>query len=100
MNLPLMSPAALDNAVYELIARELGVANAMRFIARHNQPDGIDYTRDRNKWLPQDSKEVERLLNVPNPEFDRLVAESRKKKRGSSRQGGIRSTKGGVRKQK
>ena len=85
MNLPLMSPSALDNAVHELIVRELGIANAMRFIARHNQPDGVDYTENRNIWLPQDPSAIELLHNEPNHEFERLVAESRKKKGRSSR---------------
>lgn len=100
MNLPLMSSAALDNAVYELIARELGVANAMRFIAGHCQPDGIDYTVERKNWLPRGAAEVEDLFNEPNPDFERLVAVSRKKGRGSRRQGGMSSGKDGTRKQK
>lgn len=86
MNLPLMSPAALDNAVYELIVRELGVANAMRFIARHNHPDGIDYTRDRGDWLTQNRDDIEHLLGKPNPGYEQLVADSRKKRRSQRRE--------------
>ena len=76
MNLPLLSPAALDNAVYTLVARELGVANAMRFIAQHNRPDGIDYTRDRHNWLPQDADDIEHLLSEPSSGFEQLMSES------------------------
>ncbi len=78
MNLPLMSPAELDAFVYKLVAKELGVANAMRFIARHTQPDGVDYTQERQSWLPQEAREVERLLAEPDSEFERLGAKSRK----------------------
>lgn len=99
MNLPLLSPAALDNAVYELIARELGVANAMRFIARHNQPDGSNYTLERKNWLPRDAIEVERLHDEPTTEFDRLVAGTRIKKE-RARLAGARSRKNGSRKKK
>ncbi len=81
MKLPLMSPAALDNAVFKLVARELGVANAMRFIAQHNQPDGIDYTRDRHTWLPQDTATIDRLFAEPDPEFDKLVEASKRNAR-------------------
>ena len=95
-----MSPAALDNAVYELIAREFGVANAMRFIARHNQPDGINYTQDRENWLPQDPNAIDRLLGESNPKFERLVAESRKKGQGGCRQAGAYSPKSGGRRKK
>ena len=78
MNLPLLSPAALDNAVFTLVARELGVANAMRFIAQHNRSDGIDYTRDRNNWLPQGADDVERLLNESSSGFDQLMSGARR----------------------
>ena len=80
VSLPLLSHAALDNAVFELIVRELGVATAMRYIARHTHPDSIDYTADRHKWLNQNSAEIEQLLAQSDPVFDRLVAESKQKK--------------------
>ncbi len=79
MNLPLMSPAELDTSVYKLVAKEFGVANAMRFIARHNQSDGVDYTQERQSWLPQGASEVERLLAEPDAGFERLVAGTRRK---------------------
>ena len=78
MNLPLLSPAALDNVVYTLVARELGVANAMYFIAQHNRPDGIDYTRNRKNWLPQGVDKIERLLDEPSSGFDQLMSGSRR----------------------
>ena len=74
MNFPLLSPAALDNAVYTLVARELGVANAMRFIAQHNRPDGIDYTRDRHNWLHQGTDDVERLLKESSSGLDQMMS--------------------------
>ncbi len=81
--LPLMSPEALDNAVFELVSRELGVANAMRFIARHHQPDGIDYTRDRHKWLPQDGAEIDRMFaeTRSDPDYIKLVEASKRNAR-------------------
>lgn len=86
MNLPLMSPAELDNAVYDLVARELGIANAMRFMARHNQPDGIDYTRDRQNWLPQEPAEIDRYFKNARAGFEKLVANSsRAKQKGNRR---------------
>ncbi len=63
MNLPLMSPAELDTSVYKLVAKEFGVANAMRFIARHNPPDGVDYTQERQSWLPKEPQEIENLFS-------------------------------------
>ncbi len=88
MNLPLMSPAELDNSVYKLVAKEFGVANAMRFIARHALPDGVDYTRERHSWLPQDPQEIDRLLAEPDAGFARLLAGTRRKK--SRRQAKVR----------
>ncbi len=85
MNLPLMSPAELDNAVYKLIAKKLGTANAMRFIARHHKPDGIDYTRDRHEWLTEESDAVDRLFKNRDKDFERLVTESRRKSRDRSK---------------
>lgn len=85
MNLPLMSPAELDNAVYALIVRELGVANAMRFIARHNQSDGVDYTQERCKWLPQESSEIEKIFIKPDDGFTRLVEKGKRSGRGRQR---------------
>lgn len=83
MNLPLMSPEALDNAIFKLVVREFGVANAMRFIARHHQPDGIDYTRDRHTWLPQDSATIKRMFaeTRSDPDYIRLVEASKKNAR-------------------
>ena len=80
MNLPLMSPAELDSSVYKLVAKEFGVANAMRFIARHSPPDGVEYTQERQSWLPQEASEVERLLAEPDAGFERLIAGTRRKK--------------------
>jgi hypothetical protein len=81
MNLPLMSPAELDNSVYKLVAEKFGVANAMRFIARHTPSDGIDYTQERQSWLPQELGEVERLLAESDAAFECLVADSHQKPR-------------------
>lgn len=100
MNLPLLSPAALDNAVYDLVVREPGVANAMRFIARHSQPDGIDYTRDRNNWLSQDADEIDRLFAKSAPELDLLMANSRQSGKRSRRQAKTPSRKGITQKRK
>ncbi len=80
MNHPIMSPAELDCSVYKLVAKEFGVANAMRFIARHAPSDGVDYTQERQSWLPQDPQEIDRLLAEPDAGFARLLAGTRRKK--------------------
>ncbi len=80
MNHPIMSPAELDCSVYKLVAKEFGVANAMRFIARHAPSDGVDYTQERQSWLPQDPQELACLFDKPNAEFELLVAGTRRKK--------------------
>jgi hypothetical protein len=56
MTARLMTPIELDNAVYELIVRELGIGNAMRFIAQNNRGAGVDYTCDRKDSLPTDAE--------------------------------------------
>jgi hypothetical protein len=71
MTVRLMTPVELDNAVYELIVRELGVGNAMRFIAQNHQGRGTDYTRERKDILPLDSKTMARL----RAESRRTIAE-------------------------
>lgn len=91
MRLPIMSPTELDNAVFEVITRELGIANAMRFIAQHNlSSDSIDYTKDRQKWLPQEPAEIEKLFSKPDPVFANLVKVT-KGGRGNSRRRGKNS---------
>lgn len=80
------SPTLNKAAANESSAQELNIAEVLRFIAQCKLPDGIDYTRDRNKWLLKEPDAVERLLNDFSPYYDRLVAESRKKRRGGSRE--------------
>lgn len=100
MNLPLMSPAELDNAVYKLVAKEFGVANAMRFIARHTPSDGINYTQERQSWLPQEPSEVERLFKKADSDFERLMSEACHGRSGGSRHSKSPSRKSGGRREK
>ncbi len=55
MNHPIMSPAELDCSVYKLVAKEFGVANAMRFIARHAPSAGSHRIHKRS------------IVSLPNP---------------------------------
>ena len=49
-DVPLMGLSELRNRGLEALVRELGVANAVRFLHLHGTGSG-DYTQDREKWL-------------------------------------------------
>jgi hypothetical protein len=49
-DVPLMGLSELRNRGFEALVRELGVANAVRFLHLHGTGSG-DYTQDREKWL-------------------------------------------------
>ena len=46
----LMGLPELRSRGFEALVRELGVANAIRFLHLHRTGSG-DYTRDRERWL-------------------------------------------------
>jgi hypothetical protein len=53
--------AQLQDQAFQLLSRELGVANFIRFIQHYEQGCG-DYTRDRDNW--QSTYTVESLANA------------------------------------
>ena len=70
----LLSNEEMESEVNRFLVRKYGVATALRYFASRHQPDGIDYTRDRHKWLPQDEEGFNRLMSARNPELDRIMA--------------------------
>ncbi|HEY7677962.1 MAG TPA: hypothetical protein VIG69_12875 [Candidatus Methylomirabilis sp.] len=61
----LMGIPELRSRGFEALVRELGVANALRFLHLHGMGEG-DYTRERQEWLAgltieQIEQEVRRL---------------------------------------
>ncbi len=53
--------AQLQDQAFQLLSRELGVANFIRFIQHYERGSG-DYTRDREDW--QSTYTVESLANA------------------------------------
>jgi hypothetical protein len=70
MTTPISSPAELRRRGLEVLVRELGYVDAMRFLLQYETGQG-DYTRDRHQFLP--SWTVEELIRegdqhaVPRP---------------------------------
>lgn len=60
---PLTSPAELRHRGLEVLVRELGYVDAMRFLLQYETGQG-DYTRDRRQFLP--SWTVEELIREAN----------------------------------
>ena len=56
---PITSPAELRRRGLEVLVRELGYVDAMRFLLQYETGQG-DYTRDRRQFLP--SWTVEELI--------------------------------------
>lgn len=48
---PILNPAELRRRGLEILVRELGYVNAMRFLLQYETGQG-DYTRDRDQILP------------------------------------------------
>ncbi|MCP4696659.1 MAG: hypothetical protein GY862_07405 [Gammaproteobacteria bacterium] len=66
--------AQLQQQVFQLLSRELGVTNFIRFI-QHYEQGGGDYTRDRESWQSAYTTDSladtitewkKKLLRVPN----------------------------------
>ncbi len=72
--------AVIDRAVFDFILDKFGIDEACRYIARTHKSDGIDYTRDRHKWLPKDPGEFDRRLKANRPAFEKFVAEWKSRK--------------------
>lgn len=53
---PMLPPAELRRRAIEILVRELGFAEAMRFVHMYELGEG-DYTRDREQMLPPRSAE-------------------------------------------
>jgi len=49
-NVRLMGLPELRSRGFEALVRELGVANALRYLHMHGMGSG-DYTQDRERWL-------------------------------------------------
>lgn len=47
-----LTPEELTRVAHEAIIREVGVSGFMRYCIANNLGSG-DYTRDRDKWLPE-----------------------------------------------
>ena len=60
---PITNPAELRRRWLEVLVRELGYADAMRFLLQYESGQG-DYTRDRRQFLP--SWTVEELVREAN----------------------------------
>jgi hypothetical protein len=60
---PITSPAELRRRGLEVLVRELGYVDAMRFLLQYETGQG-DYTRDRRQFLP--SWTVEELVREAN----------------------------------
>ena len=58
-----MTPAELRRRGLEVLVRELGYVDAMRFLLQYETGQG-DYTRDRRQFLP--SWTVEELIREAN----------------------------------
>jgi hypothetical protein len=48
---PILNPAELRRRGLDILVRELGYVNAMRFLSQYETGQG-DYTRDRDQLLP------------------------------------------------
>ena len=62
----------LEREVNQFLVHKYGVSAAVQFFTRYRRLDGMDYTRDRKDWLPNDADGFDRMMSAARSEANRL----------------------------